>query len=333
MTRQRILLLGATGQTGRSILQALLKDTESFDVEALVRPSSMNKPEVKNLAELGVTTRVVNIGGSLDELVSALKGIDVFISTIDAMGQLAQVQLVTAAKMAGVKRFVPCAFITVAPPGGVMALRDNKEEVYQEIRKQFLPYTVIDVGYWHQISFPTLPSGRVDYAAAINPNVDIHAGGTAPTMLTDLRDIGTYVGLMIKDPRTLNKFVFTYSDVLSQNEIFALMEEMSGEKVERKYKSADAIMASRKSAAAAAKAQPENQLVNMGVFISDYQFSTYVRGDNTPAYAEYLGYLDARKLYPEFQPKTFKDFVAELLEGKGEMVYKHLRVEFAKLNA
>jgi hypothetical protein len=75
----------------------------------------------------------------------------------------------------------------------------------------------------------------VDYAAAINPNVDIYAGGTAPTMLTDLRDIGTYVGLMIKDPRTLNKFVFTYSDVLSQNEIFALMEEMSGEKVERKY--------------------------------------------------------------------------------------------------
>jgi hypothetical protein len=92
-------------------------------------------------------------------------------------------------------------------------------------------------------------------------------------------------------------------------------------------------MASRKSAAAAAKAQPENQLVNMGVFISDYQFSTYVRGDNTPACAEYLGYLDARKLYPEFQPKTFKDFVAELLEGKGEMVYKHLRAEFAKLNA
>jgi uncharacterized protein YbjT (DUF2867 family) len=95
MAKQRILLLGATGQTGGSILQALLKDTESFvrntlfalptfspgslgqDVEALVRPSSMNKPEVKNLAELGVTTRVVNIGGSLDELVSALKGIDV----------------------------------------------------------------------------------------------------------------------------------------------------------------------------------------------------------------------------------------------------------------
>jgi hypothetical protein len=89
-------------------------------------------------------------------------------------------------------------------------------------------------------------------------------------------------------------------------------------------------MASRKSAAAAAKAQPENQMANMGAVISDYQFSKYVRGDNTPAYAEYLGYLDARKLYPEFQPKTFKEFVGELLEGKGEMVYKHL---VAKRNA
>jgi hypothetical protein len=70
----------------------------------------------------------------------------------------------------------------------------------------------------------------------MKPKVEIHAGGTAPTLLTDLRDIGPFVARIIKDPRTLNKFVFTYSDVLSENEIFALMEEMSGEKIEqRKY--------------------------------------------------------------------------------------------------
>ncbi|KAJ7236855.1 hypothetical protein B0H12DRAFT_1190825 [Mycena haematopus] len=323
MGKQRTLILGATGHTGKSILDALLKDTDSFDVEALVRPASAEKPEVKNLAAKGVKLHVLDIGGPIDELVRVLTGIDVFISAIDALGQLAQLQLVAAAKQAGVKRFVPCAFITIAPPGGVMAVRDTKEEVYQEIWKQFLPYTIIDVGYWHQISFPTLPSGRVDYASALKPNVEIHAGGIAPTMLTDLRDIGRFVALIIKDPRTLNKFVATYSDVLSQNEIFALMEEMSGEKIEeRKYISADEIVATRVQATANVKAQPENFMAQMMSFIADYQYSKYLRGDNTPAYAKYLGYLDARELYPEFQPITFRAFVAELLDGKVEAPYK-----------
>ncbi|KAF7342395.1 Glycoside hydrolase [Mycena venus] len=326
MSKQKVLILGATGHTGESILQGLLKDTESFqEVEALVRPASAEKPEVKKIAEMGVKIHVVDIGGPLDELVNVLTGIDVLISAIDPMGQLAELKLVTAAKKAGVKRFVPCAFITVAPPGGVMTLRDNKEEVYQEIWKQFLPYTVIDVGYWHQLSFPTLPSGRVDYASAFIPKVEIHAGGTAPTMLTDLRDIGNFVALIIKDPRTLNKFVCTYSDALSENEIFAMMEELSGEKIERKHISAEDIIASCVSALAASKAEPENLMAQAMKFIAEYEFSKYVRTDNTPEYAKYLGYLDARELYPEFKPKTFREFLGELFEGKVENPYKRSR--------
>ncbi|KAJ7797530.1 hypothetical protein B0H14DRAFT_2531051 [Mycena olivaceomarginata] len=322
MSKQKVLILGATGHTGESILNGLLKDLESFDVEALVRPSSVDKPQVKNLAAKGVKTRVVDIAGPLDELVKALTGIDVLISAIDGAAQLAQLQLVTAAKKAGVKRFVPCAFITVAPAGGVFELRDAKEQVYQDIWKQYVPYTIIDVGYWHQISFPTLPSGRVDYASYMKPKVEIHAGGTAPTLLTDLRDIGPFVARIIKDPRTLNKFVFTYSDVLSENEIFALMEEMSGEKIEqRKYVSADDILAARDKAAADIKADPANHMAQMMCVLADYDYSKYVRADNTPAYAKYLGYLDARELYPDFQPITFRDFVGELLGGKLEMPY------------
>jgi hypothetical protein len=57
--------------------------------------------------------------------------------------------------------------------------------------------------------------------------------------------------------------------------------------------------------------------------LADYDYSKYVRADNTPAYAKYLGYLDARELYPDFQPITFRDFVGELLGGKLEMPYYH----------
>ncbi len=49
---------------------------------------------------------------------------------------------------------------------------------------------------------------------------------------------------------------------------------------------------------------------------AQYSYSKYVRGDNRPEYAKYLGYLDARELYPDLKPTTFKGFVVDLLDGK-----------------
>ncbi|KAJ7024454.1 hypothetical protein C8F04DRAFT_1131378 [Mycena alexandri] len=327
MTVQRVLLLGATGETGGSILQGLLTDTESFEVHALVRPSSATKPAVKALADRGVNIRVADIEGPIEDLVDVLSGVDVVISAVSSETELAQIQLATAAKEAGVKRFIPCAFITIAPPGGVMALRDRKEEVYQHIRKLYLPYTIIDVGYWYQISFPTIPSGRVDYAATIKPNVTIHCGGKASNTLIDLKDIGRFVARIIKDPRTLNKSVLAYGDVLSENEIFEIMERLSGETIERNHVTPQEIIAERAQCAAALEADPKSRFAHMMATIQDYNYSKYVRGDNTPQYAAYLGYLDARELYPDFRPKGFEEFIHDVLNGKGEQVYKQARVQ------
>lgn len=55
------------------------------------------------------------------------------------------------------------------------------------------------------------------------------------TALIDLRDIGPYVAKIITDARTLNKCVLCYGELLSQEESFAKLEELSGEKVERQY--------------------------------------------------------------------------------------------------
>ncbi|KAJ7642070.1 hypothetical protein FB45DRAFT_737838 [Roridomyces roridus] len=325
MSKQTVLLLGATGETGGSILNGLLEAREAFaSIEVLVRPSSSASAKVDKLRAQGVKIRVVDIAAPVAELVSSLSGVDILISAIDAGSQTAQINLATAAKEAGVKRFVPCAFTTVAPPGGVMALRDSKEEVYQHVRKLFLPHTVIDVGYWHQISWPRIPSGRVDYAlvAVRNPNMEFHAGGDTPNMLTDLRDIGRYVARIIQDPRTLNKAVATYSDVLSEREIFTMMKEMSGEDIPTKEVTAEEIVASRARAVAALAASPQDYIAQLAAWSEDYKFSKYVRGDNTPAYASYLGYLDASELYRDFKPITFKAYLEELLGGSVPVPYK-----------
>jgi hypothetical protein len=200
-----------------------------------VRPQSAQKPAVEALKTRGVK---IIIGDTtqqnVEDFVKLIQGYDIIISAVAAEGQLEQLVLVDAAAKAGTKRFVPCGFTTISPPGGVMNLRDEKEEVHKRIWYHHLPYTIIDVGYWHQISWPVIPSGRLDYAKMM-PNTTIYGDGNAPNILTDKRDIGKFVARIIKDDRTLNKRVFTYSDVLTQNEIWSIMEQKSGEKIQTSY--------------------------------------------------------------------------------------------------
>lgn len=58
-------------------------------------------------------------------------------------------------------------------------------------------------------------------------------GGDAPNIITDLWDIGVLVAQIIQDDRTLNQYVVTIDEVLSQNEINATVEQVTGERVEQ----------------------------------------------------------------------------------------------------
>ncbi|KAJ5416621.1 isoflavone reductase family protein [Penicillium crustosum] len=292
-----------------------------MSIELFIRPSSADKPTAKELAQKGLPIRVGDLDGPFEDLVSLLSGFDLVISAIDAGSQLAQITLATAAKEARVARFIPCGFTTVCPPGDVMLIRDDKEKVYQHLKNLSLPFTVIDVGFWYQISFPTIPSGRVDYATPITPNVTIHHDGEAPNFLTDLRDIGRFVARIATDDRTLNQYVYTYGDVLSENQIFSMMEERSAERIDRKHMTAQEIEATVSMAKKAYNDNPKSMGSPFMLYMSQYNYSKYVRGDNSPESAKSLGYLNARELYPDFKPVTFGDFLSEVLDGKGVNPY------------
>jgi len=201
----------------------------------------LEKDLTKRLKDRGFKLVVADLTKTtVEELVKVVAGYDIILSAVAAEGQLDKLILVDAAAKAGTKRFVPCGWTTIAPAGGVMELRDNKEVVYQRLWYHHVPYTIVDVGYWHSISSPKLPSGRADYCTVM-PNTTIYGDGNAPNILTDKRDIGKFVARILKDERTLNKKIFTAGEVLSQNEILALMEKKSGEKIPVTYVS-DAIL-------------------------------------------------------------------------------------------
>lgn len=93
-------------------------------MEVLIRPASAKKPSVQKLREQGTKIWSLDLD-DFNGLVSALTGVDILISAIGPNDLLQQKKLLQAAKLTGVNRVVPCAFITVAPPQGAMMLRDE----------------------------------------------------------------------------------------------------------------------------------------------------------------------------------------------------------------
>ena len=91
----------------------------------MIRPGSEDRPDIKALRERGVKTKVMDLRGPTEEAAKALAGKEVVIPAISIPATGEQIPLATAAKVAGVKRFLPCFYAPVAPPKGAVALRDT----------------------------------------------------------------------------------------------------------------------------------------------------------------------------------------------------------------
>lgn len=156
----------------------------------------------------------------------------------------------------------------------------------------------------------------MDYAKLF-PDNRIFGDGEAPNILTDKRDVGRFVARIIKDGRTLNRKVVTIGDVLSQNQICEIVERLSGEKLDSTHVSTEELIAQLD----AAKSQAVAGQFSPAVGILSYAYSKFIRRDNTPENAKYLGYLDSRELYPDFKPIRFEELIKEILEGKAKKPY------------
>ncbi|KAI1764488.1 isoflavone reductase family protein [Hypoxylon sp. FL1150] len=310
----KVAIVGATGRTGKSVVEGLLASETNFDITALARPSSIDSAANADLKGRGIHVVAADLTGPKEDLVKALAGIDVVISCIVFSSLNDQIPLAEAAKRAGVGRFVPCDFSTPTTRG-VMDMHDQKDDVLAAVQRLSLPYTVIDIGWWIENNVPAVPSGRTNAAVIEALNV-IPGDGTVPVAYTSLSDIGVYVAKIIADPRTLNKKIFAYTDVLTGNQIADLMDELAGEKSIRNYLPADEIHKALASGRSAVEKNPADSGARFSLALNQYFDSWGLRGDNTPEYAKYLGYLDFKELYPGIKGKTPRDHFQGLLSGK-----------------
>ncbi|KAJ4320122.1 hypothetical protein N0V84_006009 [Fusarium piperis] len=315
-----VTVVGASGETGRSIIDGLLGSSTDFKVTAIVRPASINKPAVQKIKSRGVSIIALELVNTHEELVKVLTGQDVVVVALEPFDLEPHFALASAAKEAGVKRYIPSAFGSSCPPAGVMMLRELKERVINHIKKIYLPYTVIDVGMWYQIAIPRLPSGKIDYALTYSSD-QVAEDGERASSVTDLRDIGKYVARIITDERTLNQYVFAYNEVWTQNQIWDHLEKISGEKIPRTSVSSEEIKATIVDRQTKYNEGAKSYQDLLGFVVPQYFYSEWHREDNLPERAKYLGYLTTKDLYPDFEYIKFETFFDELIKGSGVPVY------------
>ncbi|TEY35469.1 hypothetical protein BOTCAL_0590g00010 [Botryotinia calthae] len=210
---------------------------------------------------------------------------------------------------------------------GLLASSTNfKLGIIAAIKRAHPPYTVINLGCWYQVFVPKVPSGRSDHAHSKFLDHRIVDDENQSLALTDMAYIGIYVANIIADPRTLTRHVFAYTEVLSMNEIWDAMATTS-EETPPKTTCVDPLIKEiietwgKKLRASPHSAHHSNNIMDTTNFnMGQYHISWCVWGDDTPEYADNLGYLDFWKLYPSF-PKGrslgtfYQQILVEAVQG------------------
>ncbi|KAJ4397256.1 hypothetical protein N0V93_001480 [Gnomoniopsis smithogilvyi] len=325
----RVVVIGATGKTGNSVVKGLVASSTSFEITALTRASSLHNESNNALRDLGAKVVAFDIQGPKEDLIPIFAGQDVVISCVHASQIDAQLNLIEPLKEAKVKRFIPCNFATAAP-AGVMAMHDRKLRVVDAVQRAYIPYTVIDDSWWYQGVCPSVPSGKTDHGVFADMNDRIYGDGDVPQGLMDMNDVGLYVAEIIADPRTINKKVYIYSEVLTQNQIWATVADITGEEPLRHTVSKDEILRTIADSAKILEKNPNDIMGFLGLTVNQYRHSYAIRGDNTPERAVYLGYLDGHELYPEVKTTTFREYFQKLVDNKPPGAGKLSVAEFLK---
>ena len=135
MAIRKVSVIGATGNIGSVLLEALVSNGE-FDVTVVQRQSSKSKPSVAGTA---VSVKTVDDGMSTASLQEAFKGEDAVIVAFPLADLQAHIRIAEAAAAAGVSRIIPADYggsdSSSARPQELVPLFKNKTIVRERIQE------------------------------------------------------------------------------------------------------------------------------------------------------------------------------------------------------
>ncbi|KAI9798166.1 MAG: hypothetical protein M1833_004915 [Piccolia ochrophora] len=240
---KNVALMGAGGNLGPTILKALFE--AKYNVTVISRASS-------DATFPGST--VIKTDYSESSLVDAFQGIDAVVSTLSGTGFLAQKTTIDAAVKAGVKRFIPSEFggDTTNPRARDMAglIYQPKNEVAEYLKAKVAENP--SFSYTLAISGPFFDWGlRLGFLPfdIKKKTALIFDDGETKFSTSTLAQIGRAVAAILAHPaETENKDIFFDSFTVSQNEILAVFEKVTGSKWTLNHTTAAAVLQQGKEA-------------------------------------------------------------------------------------
>jgi uncharacterized protein YbjT (DUF2867 family) len=246
-----ILVVGATGLLGGEICSRLRERRES--VRALARKTS-DGAKVQRLKSLSVEV----VQGDLKDRASldaACRGVSTVISTasttlsrqpddsIGGVDQDGQLQLVDAARQAGVSQFIYVSFsrnLAVECP-----LHTAKRTVERHLRESGMTYTILRPSVFMEVWLS--PALGFDFSKG---TARLFGSGQPPISWISLGDVAEFAVRSVRHPAARNTVIeLGGPEALSPNEVVRTFEEVTGRHFETEYVPETALQAQWQTAA------------------------------------------------------------------------------------
>ncbi|KAK3682038.1 hypothetical protein B0T22DRAFT_493852 [Podospora appendiculata] len=216
-----VALIGATGNIGAPILQALQQAQPPFESITILTRAAPSNPSAY---PPNVHVKVVDYA-SKDSLIAALTGVDALVSTIAAGSVAVQKTTIDAAVAAGVKFFVPSDFGVASTDARLnrdFANWASKVEIQEYLAGQPIDYALIFTGLF-------LDWGMHGFLLNLkNKTVELWDDGEAVLSLTTVGSIGRAV-VAVLEGKADGKTEVRVKDInLSQRHLFELAQEAVG---------------------------------------------------------------------------------------------------------
>lgn len=290
--KSKILIFGGTGYLGLHMIKASLSmghPTYAYvrPVKPYTNPSKLDL--LKEFESMGVTV----FQGELEEhekLVSAVKQVDVVISTLAVPQHLDQLKIISAMKEAGnIKRFVPSEFgnevdrVSGLPP--FETVLDNKRKIRRASEAAGLSYTYVSAN--------SFAAYFVDYL--LHPHekreeVLVYGSGEAKAVLNYEEDVAAYTVKAATDSRVANRVIIYRppGNIVSQLGLISSWEKKTGRTLKKIHVPEEEIVKLSESLPFPENVPPS---ILHNIFIKGEQVSFELTADD----------LEASELYPDYK--------------------------------
>lgn len=244
-----VFVAGATGFLGSEICRQLRE--KDLQVKGLVRKTS----DPDKLSRLKASGVEISQGDLKDKasLKMALQGVSSVISTISStfsrqegdsiltVDYEGQKNLIDAAKMAGVKKFI---YISFCPMQQDFPLQRAKRDIENYLQQSDINYTVLQPTCFIDVWLS--PGLGMDYP---NAKATIYGDGKNKTSWIAIKDVAAFAVAALEQEAAHNKIIeLGGPEALSPLEVVKIFEEQSGRKFELEFVPEDKLRAQKGAA-------------------------------------------------------------------------------------